>query len=191
MRSIGVFAAAAALVAAAAMIGTAGAQSQAPAPSPGSMMGTQGPGGAMGPGGMGSSMMSRMMGGSGMMGGMGPGMMGQALCSVMTGHIEGRLAYLKAELKITTAQEPLWNAFAAAARENAKNMLARCTAMMGQSGAPTASLPDRLDQHEQFMAARLEAVRAMSKALKPLYAALDDSQKQTVDQLFMGRMGMM
>ena len=35
------------------------------------------------------------------------------------------------------------------------------------------------------------AIRAMSKALKPLYAALDDSQKQTMDQLFMGRMGMM
>jgi hypothetical protein len=31
------------------------------------------------------------------------------------------------------------------------------------------SLPDRLDQHEQIMAARLEAVRAINKALKPLY----------------------
>ena len=180
MRSIRLFAAAAALVPAGAI--TASAQSQAPqAAPPGSIMGLPGAGGAMGPG----------MGGSGMMGGMGPGMMGQAMCNAMAGHIEGRLAYLKAELKIADAQEPLWNAFAAAARENAKTMLARCTAMTGQPGAPAASLPDRLDQHEQFMAAGLEAMRAMSKALKPLYAALDDSQKQTMDQLFMGRMGMM
>ena len=178
MRSIRMFAAVAALVAGAI---TAGAQSQAPQAPPGSMMGLPGAGGAMGPG----------MGGSGMMGGMGPGMMGQAMCNAMAGHIEGRLAYLKAELKIADAQEPLWNAFAAAARENAKTMLARCTAMTGQPGAPAASLPDRLDQHEQFMAAGLEAMRAMSKALKPLYAALDDSQKQTMDQLFMGRMGLM
>ena len=184
MRSIMMFAAAAALVAAGGMVGTAGAQSQARAPAPGSMMGGQGSGGGMGSGdmmgsgGMGSGMMGRMMGGSGMMGGMGPSMTGQAMCSAMAGHIEGRLAYLKAELKITDAQESLWNAFAAAARENSKTMLGRCAAMMGQPGAPTAGLPDRLDQHEQFMAARLEAMRAMSKALKPLYAALDDSQKE-------------
>lgn len=187
MRSFKMSVAAAALVAAVGMISTAGAQSQAPqAPSPGSMMGPPDAGDAMGAG-----MMGRMMGGSGMMAGMGPGMMGPAMCSWMAGHIEGRLAYLKAELKITDAQEPLWNAFAAAARENSKTMLARCTAMMGQPGASTASLPDRLDQHEQFMAARLEAMRAMSKSLKPLYAALDDSQKKSLDQLFMGRMGMM
>jgi LTXXQ motif family protein len=41
------------------------------------------------------------------------------------------------------------------------------------------------------MAAQLDAVRAMDKLLKPLYAALSDSQKQTADQLFWGPMGMM
>ena len=53
---------------------------------------------------------------------MGPGMMGfgamgpwmmrgsgssaEAMCSAMASHIEGRLAYVKAELKVTDAQEP-------------------------------------------------------------------------------------
>jgi ATP-dependent Clp protease ATP-binding subunit ClpA len=41
------------------------------------------------------------------------------------------------------------------------------------------------------LAAQLDAVRAMNKALKPLYAALNDSQKKTADQLFQGPMGMM
>ena len=62
---------------------------------------------------------------------------------------------------------------------------------MSRHSGSTVSLPDRLDQHEQLMAAQLDAVRAMNKALKPLYAALNDDQKKTADQLFWGPMGMM
>jgi hypothetical protein len=40
----------------------------------------------------------------------------------MAGHVEGRIAFLKTELKITDAQEPLWNAVADAMRANAKEM---------------------------------------------------------------------
>jgi LTXXQ motif family protein len=126
---------------------------------------------------------------------MGPSMMGgsesaQTMCGAMESHIEGRLAYIKAELQVTDAQEPLWNAYAAAARDNAKTMIGRCATMMGKRD-PQMSLPDRLDQNEQLMTAHLEAVRAMIKALKPLYAALSDSQKKAADQLFWGPMGMM
>ena len=139
-----------------------------------------------------------MMGADGMMGAgnMGPGMMGwsdrrAAMCSAMGSHIEGRLAYLKAELKITDSQETLWTAYAGALRENAQSMSSRCTAMMAQGQSAALSLPDRLDQHEQFMAARLDALRAMNEALKPLYAALSEVQKKAADQLFRGPMGMM
>jgi hypothetical protein len=174
--------AAAALVIVTAVITTASAQNQTaqqgPA-NPGGMMGMMGPG-----------MMSMM--GPGMMG---PGMMGgtsgPAMCTAMAGHIEGRLAYLKAELKISEALESLWNTYAAAARDNTNSMLARCTAMMNRHSGSTVSLPDQLDQNEQLMAAHLDAMRAMNKALKPLYAALNESQKQTADQLFRGPMGMM
>ncbi len=147
-----------------------------------------------------------MMGQNGMMGGTGgPWMMGQygampmmgwngqgtAICNAMTGHIEGRLAYLETELKITDAQTSLWNAYADAARANAQSMLAHCTAMMGQPGSAALALPDRLDLHEQFMASQLDALRTMNKTLKPLYAALDETQKQTANQFFWGPMGMM
>ena len=37
-------------------------------------------------------------------------------------HVEGRIAYLKAELKITDAQAQQWNAFADALRQSAKAM---------------------------------------------------------------------
>ncbi len=128
---------------------------------------------------MGPGMMSQGGEGPGMMsqGGMGPGMMsegmGPAMCAAMASHVDGRLAYLKAELKITEAQEPLWQAYAAAARDNAKDT------MMNPKGAAGLSLPDRLDRREQFMAARLDSLRAMDKALKPLYAALSEDQKKT------------
>jgi len=165
----------------------AGSEQTPAAPGYGPMMGGWGRG-MMGYDGMGPGMMSQ--------GGMGPGMMGSggfgpAMCGAMASHVDGRLAYLKAELKITEAQEPLWKAYAAAARDNANGMLARCTTMMNPKGAAGLSLPDRLDLHEQFMAAQLDSLRAMNKALKPLYAALSEDHKKTADQMFWGPMGMM
>ena len=175
MKEIRRMAAAAAIVISAGLIGTAMAQDQ---PSqgwwPGWMM--SGQRGMMGPGSMGPW----MMGGS-----------PQAMCKAMASHIEGRLAYIKAELKITEAQGSLWNAYATAARDNANRMATHCTTMMSERGASTVSLPDRLDQHEQFMAAQLDVVRAMNKTLKPLYESLNDGQKKAADQLFWGPMGMM
>ena len=129
-------------------------------------------------------------------GGMGRGMMGwgvsgQAVCNAMTSHVEGGLGFIKAELKITDAQESLWQAYAAAARDIAGPMQTHCAAMMKPHGASTVSLPERLDLNEQFMASQLDAIRAINKTLKPLYGALSDSQKQTADQFFWGHMGMM
>lgn len=98
-----------------------GHQSERAVPSQGSMMGVgqgsmmgAGQGSMMG-GGHGSmmDMMHMMMGERG--GGMG-------MMSAMAGHVEGRLAFLKTELKITDTQQPLWNKFADALRDNAKTM---------------------------------------------------------------------
>ena len=63
-----------------------------------------GPGmpGGMAGGDMAMMRMMRMM--------MGPD--GMAMMGAMARHVEGRLAFLKAELKITDAQLPLWNAVA-------------------------------------------------------------------------------
>jgi hypothetical protein len=174
-----------ALALAAAIVGTAVAQDQSAqqGTSPGSTWVPRGMmGGSMGPGMMGfGGMGAWMMGGSGS---------AEAMCSAMGSHIEGRLAYIKAELKVTDAQESLWNAYAVAARDNAKTMVARCTTMMGKRDSKV-SLPDRLDQNEQLMAAQLDAVRASNNALKPLYAALSEGQRKAADQLFWGPMGMM
>ena len=64
------------------------------------------------------------------------GMMGQGCMMPMMGmsdHVAGRLAFLKAELKITDAQLPQWNAFADALRAHAtqmREMMQQMTSMM-------------------------------------------------------------
>src|SRR5487761_1274171 len=49
------------------------------------------------------------------------GMM-QMMMGQMSAHVEGRIAFLKTELKITMAQSPQWDKFAAALRANARRM---------------------------------------------------------------------
>jgi hypothetical protein len=103
----------------------------------------------------------------------------------MARHIDGRLAFLKAELKITDDQQKLWDDYASAVRGNAEAMTSRCTALKDKGGKKQP-LPDRLDTREQFMEARLEALRTTNKVLKPLYGALSDMQKEAADELIHG-----
>src|SRR3974377_817412 len=143
------------------------------APSPGM------PGGMMGAGGMPMMGMMQMMMGQ-------DGMSGMPMVAAMAGHVEGRLAFLKTELKITDAQLPLWNAVADAIRANAKSMGA-----MAEGNMQAATLLDKLATREKMQTARLEALRKLKAAVDPLYAALSDEQKKTADELIMGPMGMM
>jgi len=107
----------------------------------------------------------------------------------MAGHIEGRIAFLKTELKITEAQQPLWDAVADAMRANTKDMtgMANCMSMMQSPG----TLPEKLAAREKDMSAQLEALRKLKMAVEPLYAALSEDQKKTADQLMVGPMGIM
>ena len=144
--------------------------------------GMQGPGtsgGMAGTGGMPMMGMMRMM-------------MGQDGMGMMAGHVEGRLAFLKTELKITDAELPLWNAVADTIRANAKGMSEMMSGgMMGSS--QTATLPEKLALREKIMTGHLEALRKFKVAIDPLYAALSSEQKKTADELLMGpmEMGMM
>jgi hypothetical protein len=113
----------------------------------------------------------------------------RSMMGAMARRVEGRLAFLKTELKITDAQLPLWNAVADAMRANAKTMGDMAGGMMG--GSQTATLPDKLAMREKMMTAHLEALRKFKAAVDPLYAALSDEQKKTADELLIGPMGMM
>lgn len=165
------------------------AASPAPQAMPGMPMGgmAQGMPGSMMQGGM---MQGGMMQGGGnmpMMGMMGQGSMG-GMAAMMAGHVEGRIAFLKTELKITDAQQTLWNALADVMRANAKSMGGMPSGMAMMGAAET--LPDRLAAREKMMTAHLEQLRKLKAAIEPLYAAFDDAQKKTADELMSGPMGM-
>jgi hypothetical protein len=118
-------------------------------------------------------------------------MMGQDGMGMMAGHAEGRIAFLKAELKITDAQLPLWNAVADVIRANAKGMSEMMPGGMMGGRQSAATLPEKLALREKMMSAHLEALRKFKAAVDPLYAALSDEQKKTAGELLMGPMGMM
>ena len=72
----------------------------------------------------------------------GPRRLWPRMCAAMAGHVEGRLAYLKAELKITDAQEPLWKAYAAVgtrSRERNGRPLHDDDEPEGAAGSPAGS----------------------------------------------------
>ncbi len=140
----------------------------------------------MGPGGMMPTM--GMMGAPGtmpMMGSMGMGSMGMPGAG-MFDRIEGRIAFLRAELQITEPQAAAWDAFAEALRGHAKS-LGELRAGLQAGGAP--GLVERLDGYERWLAARLEALRALKPAFAQLYAALSDQQKKTAEELVASHMG--
>jgi Spy/CpxP family protein refolding chaperone len=105
--------------------------------------------------------------------GMGPGRGDPAAA------VEGRLAYLKTELKITKAQEGAWKKYSDEARKQAESMQATRTAMQG---AASANAADRMELHNKLMKNRLEQSEKMTAAFKELYAALTPEQKALADQ---------
>jgi periplasmic protein CpxP/Spy len=102
--------------------------------------------------------------------------------------IEGRIAFLKTELKITDAQTAQWNEVADAMRKNDAVM----RGLMRQArGAQPASAPNALDaltRREQVAQVRAEGAHNLATAFRPLYASFSDEQKRTADEL-LGRHG--
>ncbi len=92
-----------------------------------------------------------------------------------TDHVEGRIAFLRAELAITDAQEAAWDAFAETLRANARR--AAGPAERGDGALAW------LEQSEKRLADRLEGVRATRVALAALQPQLDDAQRKSLDAL--------
>ena len=104
-------------------------------------------------------------------------------------HVEGRIAYLKAELKITDAQSAAWNAFADTMRANATAMKTMHDGMM-KGGMPT-TMPDRMAAQHKMMSARIGMMERSEASTKALYASLSEDQRKAFDQMMSGPMGMM
>lgn len=143
-------------------------------PAAGAMPGMP-PAGVAGPGGMmpmPPAMMSMM---SSMMAKMQPPV-------VPLDRVEGRIAFMKAELGVTDAQAPSWDQFAQALRTARGHLAEAGQALVasqdGQSGSPI-----RLEAYERHLSMRLDSLRAARESFQQLYATLGPAQKQVADEL--------
>jgi LTXXQ motif family protein len=93
-----------------------------------------------------------------------------------------RIQALRAQLHITDAQAPQWDAFAQAMRTNATST----DALFRQraSAASTMNALDNMKSYAQVARTYADNTEALASAFEALYGVLTDQQKQTIDTLF-------
>lgn len=125
------------------------------------------------------TMMEKMM--RGHMGSM-PGMGATSGTTDVTERIEGRIAFLKAELQITDKQLPDWNALADSLRSGRQHLVDARNLLVVDDKTNSA---DRIERYERHLAERLEAVKSTRTAFTKLYPTLNEAQKQTADTILL------
>jgi LTXXQ motif family protein len=135
---------------------------------------------AMGGGGMGGgpTMMHRMWMHRAMMRGGDP----QAWCIDRLAWRAARLAYIETKLGLTAAQRPLWDRVANVAQTEQQKERQLCQSL--PTTATQVTMPDRMDRMEEFLAARLDGLRAAKPALTALYQALTPAQQAILNHPF-------
>jgi len=94
-----------------------------------------------------------------------------------------RLTRLKAELKITSAQETAWNAYADQVKQRAVEMQALHNQMReAASGNTRPSAPERAERQAQFAKQQQEYLEKLAALTKDLYATLTPEQRTLADQ---------
>ena len=97
-------------------------------------------------------------------------------------HVDARIAFLKAALKITPAQEAQFEKVAQAMHENATEMeknFQHFRGMRDQHRTAVEQLETRVDMAQH----RAQMTERYLTAFKPLYASLSPEQKQIADQM--------
>ena len=102
-------------------------------------------------------------------------------------HIDGQIAFYRAELGITDAQQAQWNAFADAIRSGAAKM----RDAIGKSAAQPGTAPEQFQRRIDLLSVHLDVLRSLSAAGGPLYASLSPEQKRKADELLAEHFGSM
>ena len=126
-------------------------------------------------------------------GGGGHMMMGQGGGNWMFERVDGRLAFMKTELKITEKQSTAWDKLAETIRttsEAHRDMMRSRMEERRSGDFFKKPLPERLAYQQTHLEARLEQVKSVSEAVDQLYAVLDTSQKKAADEIVLPMMGM-
>ena len=106
-----------------------------------------------------------------------------------TARAEGRIAYLKAELKITPAQQAAFDRYAQVIRDNAAATQKAFQDMRGRDRNQNMSAIERIEQRARIAQLRDQQQQQYLAAFRPLYASLSADQKKVADNLAAPRFG--
>ena len=100
---------------------------------------------------------------------------------------EQRILGLQQQLRITDAQLPQWNAFAAAMRENAQST----DGLVRQRAATVQSMTalDNINSYAEIARAYADSTAKLATAFNALYVALAAEQRQIADGVFRQQAG--
>jgi len=100
-------------------------------------------------------------------------------------HMAGKLAFLKAELKITKDQETAWQDFSKAMADLDGQRAQLHETMRGSFKKDAdASIVDRIDRRIAGMETGLSLMKKLSGAVKTLYGVLTPEQQKQANELF-------
>lgn len=96
--------------------------------------------------------------------------------------VDQRIRTLRADLKITPAEAPLWDSFAQAMRENA----ARTDALFAERarGVATMNAAENMRSYAQIARDYADSTERLATAFATLYGSLSEPQRQAADKLF-------
>ena len=92
-----------------------------------------------------------------------------------------RRAFVETELDLTPEQRPLWDkvqSIAQSAQQRGRQLCARLKSMDEMTAL------DRMDQAQQFLSAKLDALQAAKPAVQALYQSLTPEQREIFDHPF-------
>jgi len=96
--------------------------------------------------------------------------------------VERRIRELRAQLRITPAEEVQWNQFAEVMRENARDM--DQAYMQRAQQFETMNAVQNMQSYEQLTEAHAQHVQKLVPAFQTLYDSMTEQQKQVADQVF-------
>jgi len=100
-------------------------------------------------------------------------------------HVEKHIKELHAKLNITQAEEAQWAVVAKTMRDSANELDKAIDKREANMNNATAI--DNLNAYGDIARAHADAVKDLSTAFSPLYAAMPDAQKKVADKLFAQR----
>lgn len=96
--------------------------------------------------------------------------------------VEQRIASLHARLRITPAEQPLWDKFAQVMRDNAQKL----SETAGERAAKLKDMnaSDNMQSYAQLAMVHAQDLQNLTTAFQPLYASFSPEQQREADTMF-------